>query len=118
MKYVYIRQIIIIIGFVVAILGSYFCMKEGYQYSLNSYDKYSNEYTEFYIKGSTGNLDSQAISEFIDVKEEEKKQQNIGKVIQFGGSIICIATGIIIVKKADKILNLIMKNNRTTNTEK
>lgn len=109
MKYVYIRQIIIIIGFVVAIFGSYFCMKEGYQYSLNSREKYYNEYSEFYVKGSTDNLDSKAISNFIDVKEEEKKQQNIGKVIQFGGTIICIVAGTIIVRKADKILNLIMK---------
>ncbi len=109
MKYVYIRQIIIIIGFVVAFFGSFFCMKEGYQYSLNSYDKYSNERAEFYIKDSTGNLDSQAISDFIDVKIEQEKQQNIGKIIQFGGPIICIASGIIIVRKADKILNLIKK---------
>lgn len=111
MKYVYIRQIIIIIGFVVAIFGSYFCMKKGYQYELNTHEEYSNDYVEFYVKDSTGNLDASSISDFIDVKEEEKKQQNIGKFIQFGGSIICIATGIIIVKKADKILNLIMKNN-------
>lgn len=106
MKYVYIRQIIIIIGLVIAIFGSYFCMQKGYQYSLNSNGKYLNEYMEFYSKE---NLDSDTISDFIDVKEEEKKQQNIGKVIQFGGPIICIAAGIIIVRKADKILNLIMK---------
>lgn len=111
MKYVYIRQIIIIIGFVVAIFGSYFCMKKGYQYELNIHEEYSDERAEFYAKDSTGNLDASSISKFIDVKEEQKKQENIGKFIQFGGSIICIATGIIIVKKADKILNLIMKNN-------
>lgn len=110
MKYVYIRQIIIIIGFVVAIFGSYFCMKEGYQYGLNIREEYSGEHAEFYAKDSTGNLDASSISKFIDVKEEEKKQQNIGKAIQFGGPIICIVAGTIIVRKADKILNLIMKN--------
>ena len=109
MKYVYIRQIIIIIGFVVAILGSYFCMEKGSQYELNSFEKYSDDYVKFYAKGSTGNLDASSISKFIDIKEEQKKQENIGKFIQFGGSIICIATGIIIVKKEDKKLNLIIK---------
>lgn len=109
MKYVYIRQIIIIIGFVVAIFGSYFCMKQGYQYELNIREKYSDERAEFYAKESTDNLDIHTILDFADVKEEQKKQENIAKIIQFGGSIICIATGIIIVKKADKILNLIMK---------
>lgn len=104
MKYVYIRQIIIIIGFMIAIFGSYFCMQKGYQYGHN--DKYLNEYMDFYSKE---NLDSDTISDFIDVKQAEKKQQNIGKVIQFGSPIICIAAGTIIVKKADKILKLIMK---------
>ncbi len=109
MKYVYIRQIIITIGFVIAIFGSYFCIQQGYQYGLNSREEYSNEYVEFYVKDSTGNLDASSISKFIDVKEEEKKQQNIGKAIQFGGPIICIVVGTIIVRKADKMLSLIMK---------
>lgn len=109
MKYVYIRQIIIIIGFVVAIFGSYFCMKEGYLYELNTRREYSDERTEFYAKESTDNLDVHTVLDFIDTKEEQKKQENIAKIIQFGGSIICISTGIIIVKKADKILNLIIK---------
>lgn len=110
MKYVYVRQIIITIGFIIAIFGSFFCIQKGSQYELNSYDEYKDEYVEFYVKDSTGNLDASSISDFIDVKEEQKKQENIGKAIQFGGPIICIVVGIIIVRKADKILNLIVKN--------
>ena len=77
MKYVYIRQIIIIIGFVVAIFGSYFCMQKGYQYSLNISEEYSDERAEFYVKDSTGNLDASSISKFIDVTEKTREYWEI-----------------------------------------